>query len=161
MNEQYQTLQYRPHPMQFLIDNLLWILFFAVAVIYVGAENIHYRPFTLSLSVFLGLYLLLDFVSLRKKLFVVTSQTLVYDRGIFYRNADFIELYRVIDFQERQSFLQQLFGLKTVIVYSGDRTTPQLFIPGVSHKEDLIGIIRERVEYNKTRRGVYEITNRP
>jgi hypothetical protein len=25
---------------------------------------------------------------------------------------------------------------------------------------DVVGIIRERVEYNKQRRGVYEITNR-
>lgn len=160
MNNRFQTIQFRPDTMQFVIDNMFWLLFFIAAVIYSGAEDSQFREFSIGLSVFFGLYLLLDFVSLRKKLFVLTSETLVYDRGIFYRDADFIELYRVIDFQEKHSFLQQIFGLKTVIVYSGDRTTPRLVIPGIGCREDLITLIRERVEYNKTRRGVYEITNR-
>lgn len=146
--------------MQFLIDNVLWILLLLASVIYSGAEEAHFRDLSIGLSAFLGIYLLLDFVSLRKKLFVLTSETLVYDRGIFYRDADFIELYRVIDFQEKHSFLQQILGLKTVIVYSGDKTTPRLMIPGIDSRENMIAMIRERVEYNKTRRGVYEITNR-
>jgi len=146
--------------MQFLIDNVLWILLLLASVIYSGAEEAHFRDLSIGLSAFLGIYLLLDFVSLRKKLFVLTSETLVYDRGIFYRDADFIELYRVIDFQEKHSFLQQILGLKTVIVYSGDKTTPRLTIPGIDSRENMIAMIRERVEYNKTRRGVYEITNR-
>jgi hypothetical protein len=47
-----------------------------------------------------------------------------------------------------------------VTIYSGDRTTPHLDIIGVPVKIDLVAIIRERVEYNKQRKGVYEITNR-
>ena len=76
------------------------------------------------------------------------------------RDSDYIELYRVVDFKENRSFLQQLAGLKTVSVYSGDRNTPRLDIIGVRNSMNLVAHIRERVEYNKQRKGIYEITNR-
>ena len=79
---------------------------------------------------------------------------------MFTTNNNYIELYRIVDYDERRSFIQQIVGLKTVTIYSGDRTTPHLDIIGVPVKIDLVAIIRERVEYNKQRKGVYEITNR-
>ena len=36
----------------------------------------------------------------------------------------------------------------------------KLDIYGVKEKLDVVAIIRERVEYNKRRKGIYEITNR-
>ena len=65
--------------------------------------------------------------------------------------------------EKREKFddiLEQFFGLKTISIYSGDRTNPKLDICGVQEKVDVVGIIRERVEYNKQIKGVYEITNR-
>ena len=53
-----------------------------------------------------------------------------------------------------------LFGLKTVSIYSGDRTTPRLDIIGVRKGVELQTFIRERVEFNKQNRLIYEITNR-
>ena len=160
MPQDFETIQIRPDKLQFLTDNWLVIILFMVAAIYAGADNQGLWSFASLAVILLFVYLLLAYISLRRKLFIISPQTLVYDRGIFNRNADFIELYRVIDFQEKHSFLQQFFGLKTVIVYSGDRTTPQLYIPGLDVNFDIIAELRTRVEYNKTRRGVYEITNR-
>ena len=85
---------------------------------------------------------------------------LVFEHGVFHREVDYQELYRVVDFNESQTFMQQLFHLKTVSIYSGDRTTPRLDIIGVPMKENLVTAIRERVETNKRRRSIYEITNR-
>ena len=160
MRQGFETIKIRPDKLQFLTDNWLVIILFMVAAIYAGADNQGLWSFASLAVILLFVYLLLAYISLRRKLFIISPQTLVYDRGIFNRNADFIELYRVIDFQEKHSFLQQFFGLKTVIVYSGDRTTPQLYIPGLDVNLDIIAELRTRVEYNKTRRGVYEITNR-
>lgn len=154
------TIYFRPDTLQYLIDNGLWILIFVISLIYGGSEDSDFASFALVFSGLLFILLILSYLSLRRKLFILSEETLVYERGIFNRSADYIELYRVIDFREEQSFLQQLCGLKTVIIFSGDRTTPQLRIPGLHHKEDLIHELRQRVEYNKTRRGVYEITNR-
>ena len=70
-----------------------------------------------------------------------------------------MELYRIVDFQEHQSLLQQLYGLKTVRVLSMDRNTPRLDLTGIRRKDDLVAVIRERVELNKRKKGIYEITN--
>ena len=56
--------------------------------------------------------------------------------------------------------MQQICGLKTVTIYSGDRSTPKLDIIGVKNDLDLVSLVRERVELNRRRKGIYEITNR-
>ena len=71
----------------------------------------------------------------------------------------YIELYRVIDYSEQRSFLQILLGIKTISIYSGDRTHPRLDLVGISNKVDLISTIRERVELNKKRHNIHEFTN--
>ena len=81
--------------------------------------------------------------------------------GVLSHSMDYIELYRVVDYQQHQSLPQQLFGLKTVTIYSGDRNNPKLDMIGVKVKMDIVSEIRKRVEFNKKRKGVYEITNRP
>ena len=61
-----------------------------------------------------------------------------------------MELYRVIDYQQHRSLMQQLTGLKTVIIYSGDRNTPVMELVGMKEKDDVVGEIRRRVEYKQT-----------
>ena len=91
--------------------------------------------------------------------YVIGDEQLKYQKGIFTETKDFIELYRVVDYSEQRSFLQILFGLKTVSIYSGDRTRPRLDMIGIDKDMDLISEIRQRVEYNKTRRNIHEFTN--
>ena len=70
-----------------------------------------------------------------------------------------MEQYRIVDFVEHQSLMQQLCGLKTVRIFSTDRNTPRLDLGGIRHNFELVTLIRERVEYNKLKKGIYEITN--
>ncbi len=150
----------RPDVRQFLINELHLLVLLTVGILCCGLENI---PFVGLLKVgclLLALYLGYGCLFLLRSQFTVTGEQLIYERGVLSRRRDFIELYRVVDFKENRSFLQQLAGLKTVVVYSGDRTNPHLVIPGVHYRVPLVAIIRERVEYNKQRKGIYEITNR-
>ena len=71
-----------------------------------------------------------------------------------------MELYRVIDYQQQRSLMQQLSGLKTVIIFSGDRNTPVMQLIGMREKDDIVREIRKRVEYNKQIKHIYEVTNR-
>lgn len=68
---------------------------------------------------------------------------------MFQRSTGYIELYRVVDFHEHQTLLQQIFGLKTVTVLSMDRTTPKLALIGLPKQTAIVELIRERVEFNK------------
>ena len=56
--------------------------------------------------------------------------------------------------------MQQLTGLKNVTLLSGDRSLPKLTLRGIKRNMRIIDKVRTRVEYNKKRRGIYEITNR-
>lgn len=123
-------------------------------------ENLIGSGMLLRVSVLCSLYLLYRFIYLRRTEYLISSEQIIYRHGVFSRSCDYMELYRVVDFREHRSFLQQLTGLKTVSVYSGDRMTPKLDIYGVEYRTNLVGHIRERVETNKQRKGIYEITNR-
>ena len=156
----YPTRHYKPDPLQFLVDDLPWVILALAGMLFGGMQMPWFRDIIIWLSAFLGLHLLYKYLLMRQALYIVTDEILAWHHGILERNVEFIELYRIIDYRERRTFMQQMFGLKTVIIYSGDRTMPQLKIPGVSEDCDLVGIIRERVEYNRTRKPIYEISNR-
>lgn len=53
--------------------------------------------------------------------FTITDEMMIYEHGVLWRQREYIELYRVIDYKDHISFSQNMFGLKTVTVYSGDR----------------------------------------
>ena len=149
----FRVITLRPHWGQYIISQGLMFL---VA----GHDAITIKmPFLILGSVTM-LMMLYGCLYLSKLQFIISSEQLIIQHGVFHRSSDYIELYRIVDFSEQRDILEQLFGLKTVSIYSGDRTNPKLDIYGVMEKVDVVGIIRERVEYNKQRRGVYEITNR-
>ena len=89
----------------------------------------------------------------------IGSEQLISRHGVLSRKTDYMEQYRIVDFVEHQSLMQQLCGLKTVRILSMDRNTPRLDLVGIRHNFDVVTLIRERVEYNKRKKGIYEITN--
>ena len=92
--------------------------------------------------------------------YVVTGEQIIYLHGLICHQTDYMELYRVIDYQQHRSLMQQITGLKTITIMSGDRNLPNLDIIGVREDEDVVQEIRRRVEYNKKLKSIYEITNR-
>lgn len=155
----FNTITLRPHPMQFVIDELILMVLCVCALGYGGTDS------DLSTeSMYVGLamlvFLIYKYIKLRRTIYTITGEQLKKAEGVFTRDEDYIELYRVVDFAERKNLLQQLFGIKTVTIISGDRTTPKLCVQGVKDNTDLVTIIRERVEYTKTQKPIYEITNR-
>ena len=156
----FRVITLRPHWGQYIISQGLMFLVSLVLFLVAGHDAITIKmPFLILGSVTL-LMMLYGCLYLSKLQFIISSEQLIIQHGVFHRSSDYIELYSIVDFSEQRDILEQLFGLKTVSIYSGDRTNPKVDIYGVMEKVDVVGIIRERVEYNKQRRGVYEITNR-
>ena len=156
----FSVITLRPHWGQYIISQGLMFLVSMVLFLAAGHDAITIKmPFLLLGSVTM-LAVLYGCLYLSKLQFIITAEQLIIQHGVIHSSSDYIELYRIVDFSEQRDIMEQLFGLKTVSIYSGDRTNPKLDIYGVHEKTDVVGIIRERVEYNKQRRGVYEITNR-
>ena len=156
----YRTITIKPHWRQFVISELHLLMLISVGFVYAGMDDAILSPLAFVLSLLLSLCLAYRLAYLCRMRYIINNEQLVFEHGVFHREVDYLELYRVVDFNESQTFMQQLFHLKTVSIYSGDRTTPRLDIIGVPKKEELVAIIRERVETNKRRRSIYEITNR-
>lgn len=155
----YDTISFRPHPVQFVINELPLMSVFLAVVVYGGMEDMPFGNMAAVLSALVFLILLYRYIYLRRIRYDITAEQLVCERGILLRKVDYMELYRIVDFQEKQSILQQLSGLKTVSIHSMDRNTPRLDLLGMKRGDGIVALIRERVEYNKRKKGIYEITN--
>ena len=149
---------------QFLAEDLLII---AVTGIMTGAAPVlikHYDRY-IALAVVLMTVFMLSVLAIRYAMLVsvrwtVEGETLCRTSGVLSRNTDYIELYRIVDYQESRTFTQRLLGVKTVTIYSTDKSDAVSDIPGVPADMDLIGMLREKVEECKRERNIYEIANR-
>ena len=155
----YNIINFRPHPVQFVINELPLMSVCVAGLIYGGMENMPLVSMATTISALALLVLLYRYIYLRRIRYDITAEQLVCERGILLRKVDYMELYRIVDFQEKQSILQQICGLKTVSILSMDRNTPRLDLLGMKRSDRIVTLIRERVEYKKKKKGIYEITN--
>lgn len=155
----FSTIILRPHPLQFVIDELILLVLCTLSLGYGGMDG-DFSTASMYVGIALLFFLVYKYVKLRRTIYAISGELLKKSEGVFTRDEDYIELYRVVDFAERKNILQQLLGLKTVTILSGDRTTPRLNLQGIDEGMDIVAIIRERVEYIKTKKPIYEITNR-
>lgn len=154
-----QGIVLQPHAGQFVIDELPTLVLCCAGWVYGGMEGLPFTALAVSVAFLFSLVLLYRFIYLRRIRYRIGAEQLISEHGIIRRKVDYMEMYRIVDFGERQSLLQQLCGLKTVSIFSMDRSTPRLDLIGIKHGDDIVTLIRERVEYNKRKKGIYEITN--
>ena len=156
----FKPLSLRPHWLQFSINQLGWLILCLIAfTVYFNFHFIMVNIF-MYIGIAILLYLLYQVIYLARMEYIITSDQIIFLHGVISHETDYMELYRVIDYQQHRSLMQQLTGLKTVIIYSGDRNTPVMNIIGMKDEMDVVAEIRKRVEYNKQLKHIYEITNR-
>jgi membrane protein YdbS with pleckstrin-like domain len=80
-----------------------------------------------------------------------------FERGIFSKSIDTLELWHVDDLSFHQSFLARLFGVGTITVMSNDNTTPKLNLRGLPNPRSLFETLRQRVIAVKRQRGVIKM----
>ncbi len=155
----YGDVLIRPDWRQLLIDEPVPIIGALGLIVIGGLDAVPCRSLFLCLGLALALKVCYALVNLRKTVWTITGEQLVYEHGVFSRSRDYIELYRVVDFDEKRNFLQLLLGLKTVVVHSGDRTMPKLRIIGIREDAQVVECLRERVSYNRKRMNIHEFAN--
>lgn len=156
----FGTMAFRPRARQYLANDLVITVVCLAGFAVAGIDGVFMGNVLLWASLSVAACLVYRFLYLRSMKFVITDEQFIYEHGVFRRTRDFLELYRIVDFREESSFSQQIFGLKTIQIYSGDRSTPRLDMVGMDASENLIPFIRERVGASRKRNGIYEITNR-
>ena len=74
------------------------------------------------------------YIHLRAIEYVVTTQRVRIISGIFSKDIQEIELFRVKDTMAHQTFFLRLFGLGTITIVSGDERHPRLVLSGVPRR---------------------------
>ena len=160
MQTPFDKISIKPCWRQLLIEQLLWfILCIGLAVAYL-LTSFMFHGLLLLLAMLVAAYLFYQVLYLSRIEYIVTGEQIIYLHGVLMHQTDYMELYRVVDYQQHRSLLQQLTGLKTITIMSGDRNLPSLDIIGVEADEEVVQEIRIRVEYNKQMKHIHEITNR-
>lgn len=89
--------------------------------------------------------------------YTLSSERFIHKEGVFNRNVEHLELYRVKDYSLSIPLILRLFGLSNIVLKTSDPTTPTVIINGVRNGEKVLDIIRERVEHLRQTKGVREI----
>jgi membrane protein YdbS with pleckstrin-like domain len=97
------------------------------------------------------------YVHLHAIAYVVTTQRVRVISGIFSKDIQEIELFRVKDTMANQSFFLRLFGLGTITILSGDERQPRVVLNGVPRAIELREKLREEVMTLRQRFGVREV----
>ena len=156
----FEKLAIRPHWMQFCIGEIHWMLLAAVLMTAYLMTSFLFHNILAYLAWAIIIFLLYRMLYISRIQYIVTEEQIMYLHGILSHQTDYMELYRVVDYQQNRTFMQQLTRLKTITIMSGDRNLPNLDIIGVEEEEEVVQEIRLRVEYNKQMKHIHEITNR-
>lgn len=154
------TYLHTPHWMYFIAKNWFMMGLCLAGLVVAGLNSAPLSNPLFWIATFCSVVLAYQFIALRMTEFEIAPEQIRIITGVFNRDIDHIELYRVYDYKTRKPFLMRLFGLENIRIYSGDRTRPILLIPGVKQSDNLVAIIRQRVEQQKQIKHIYEISNR-
>lgn len=163
MNNNNKTIKLRPNIWHW-ITKATWGILIMVAIL--ALKTIYpqyYAIYWLCLIGFgsMSCYLFYSFIALLicTRWEVTPEQIKIY-KGIFIRAIDYIELYRIYDYKIKRSLTQVLTGNSNIYIYSGDKSHPILKIEGIKDGISILQLIRNRVEFQKQIKGVYEFTNK-
>jgi len=88
----------------------------------------------------------------RNELIEITNQRLRITRGVFSKRTDELELYRVQDIAFLQPFVLRLFNQGTLLLTTGDVSSPEMRLEGIPADPPLRDRFREAVEACRDRK---------
>ncbi len=87
----------------------------------------------------------------------LTTERLLLSTGVFGRNTEELELYRIKDLSVEEPFVLRLMGLANIKLTTSDKTLPEIRIRAVNDARELKDKIRKQVELLRDTKGVREI----
>lgn len=157
-----KTIRIHPSTAQFVVNDFLIIILAVVILLLVGWDGLLPRSVTdvlMAADALVVIFLFCRYFYLTRMVYIIGGDQFIHQHGILSTTKDFIELYRIVDYSEHCNFLQMMLGIKTVSIYSGDKTHPRTDLVGIKSNFDVIGELRIRVEESKRQHNIHEFTN--
>ena len=96
------------------------------------------------------------YLYIRNVRYMMTPEVIRITKGIFFKRTDQVELFRVKDYIQTQSFILQIFKLMDLTLKSTDPENPVIWLRGIP-ESGLVDIIREHVQAARQHNRIYEI----
>ena len=139
---------------------LIGLLLICAPFVYSRLQKDHYWPIwwiTLT-CVILGLIFLGIPVLIVKSLrYRITNYRIDYEKGIFGKRIDTLELWHVEDIKFHQTMVDRIFGIGTITIQSHDPTTPVLAMRALPNARHLFDQLKQRIIAVKRQRGVVKM----
>lgn len=141
-----------------ILCGIIGILLIAVPFVYATVQDRWPPWWATGLLILIGLgVMLIPVLIIRSIRYRVSNYRIDYERGIFSRNIDTLELWHVDDISFHQSFLDRILNVGTITITSDDKSTPNLPLQGVPNPRPLFDSLKQRVIAVKRQRGVIKM----
>jgi len=115
-----------------------------------------YFPGFMWFSLFTMIFGIYRYIAIRRVIYLVTPQYIRITKGLFFKQIDMVELFRIKDYAITEPLLFQVFKLMDVHLKTTDPGNPVLWLRGIP-QSDIIDTIRERVLESRQHNRIYEI----
>ena len=158
IEDETKEIEFRPKFIYYFTKHFFAFLFFlmtACACVYVHDK---YAKLIISIvSMVLMAYLLFRYISIMMcTKWKVTDTTIIIQKGVLVKTTNETELFRVIDFAEKQNIIQSIFNNTDLYVFSSDKTDPQLCIFGITKDKKAFDEIKRRVTVQRELNKIHE-----
>jgi len=93
----------------------------------------------------------------RSERYRVTNYRIDFERGLFSKDIDTLELWHVEDLKFHQSLLDRMLDIGQITVLSHDETTPELVLQAIPQPRPLFDTLKQRIITVKRQRGVIKL----
>ena len=96
-------------------------------------------------------------ILIRSVRYRITNYRIDYERGVFSKDIDTLEIWHVEDIQFHQSLLDRVLSLGRITVVSHDETTPRLLLRALPNPRPVFETLKQRIIIVKRQRGVIKL----
>ncbi len=87
----------------------------------------------------------------------INDERIIEYKGIFSKEIQELELYRVKDLKIRQPFIFRLVGLSNIILYTTDHTDPIWILRGIENGESIKEALRAAIDQRRDAKKIQEL----
>jgi membrane protein YdbS with pleckstrin-like domain len=100
-----------------------------------------------------GLFWLL-YLNVRKKSlhYKLTDRTIDYEKGVFSRQIETLQLWRVKDIDFRQSAFERMLGIASIYVFTNDISDPELVLRGLPASREIFDRLKDAADLARQQR---------
>jgi uncharacterized membrane protein YdbT with pleckstrin-like domain len=103
------------------------------------------------------LYWLIKWLNWKNTVYRITNDRIEFERGIFSKSVQNMDLWRVKDIDFNQSLVQRLFGLGRIHIETSDKDIPIIDVGPIKGARDLYNNLKKAELDADRRRGVVHI----